>query len=187
MFDCPYIINRNFTVSEEICNLAIEDVLGRFNRGDWCKANEYQHGLTTNPNLFESNEEYWQAIKKSFLDAISDSFSIASNSDSKVKSWCYLSIPKTPSVLNWHSHYNKNLKKYISSIMYLNLPKGIDGFFASTTEFLLNDGSTLSPPPLIGHWIFFENNQLHRPGHWAFNRMNDIRLTLAVDFLFELS
>lgn len=182
----PFVIDKHFPISDNVRLDALNDVLMIIERGAWFKPNESTHGLTTKSVLFERTDEHWLIIKESFINAIFQEYSLDRNKKFEAIAWCYVNEPNKPSILNWHVHADErnsfNTKRF-TALMYLSIPLGADNYLCSTTEFLFDNGATISSPPVLNRWVIFDCLQYHRPGVWMFDRMSEYRVTLAADLI----
>jgi hypothetical protein len=168
-----------------INNLIIEvDTIIKLN---YCySANLKEHGFTTPSTLFELDNKYWQTLRESFLNQIKKEYPTINFDLNTLKAWCYVSFPNVPNVLNWHFHTCEKKSKGLSGIFYLQLPITNLGYISSTTEFKMADGSTYSPPPFNDKWVLFNNDVLHRPGLWEYDKVLTNRYVIATSIEYDL-
>ena len=170
---------------ELIDNLIIE--VDKMVNSNYCYTDNLERdGFTTPSTLFNLDNKYWQSLKQSFLDQIKELHPNINFDLETLKAWCYVSFPNVPSVLNWHIHFCTKRSKGLSGILYLQTPKTNLGHLSSTTEFRMDDGSVYSPPPYNDKWVIFDNNILHRPGLWEYDKVSTNRYVIATSIEYDI-
>ncbi len=173
-------------INQELINNLIIEV-DKMIKNNYCYVENLDcHGFTTPSTLFNLDNKYWQILKQSFLNQIKESNPNINFDLNTLKAWCYVSFPNIPSVLNWHNHRCEKRLKGLSGIFYLQIPKTTLGHLSSTTEFKMNDGSVYSPPPFNDKWILFDNDILHRPGLWEYDKVLNNRYVIAASIEYDL-
>ncbi len=121
----------------------------------------------TKENLFARNESVWLKYRMSFMFAcfmyLGKEVSIKG-----INCWSFMTShdANQDRYQLWHHHHNLTTAK-ISGIMYLNIPKDIDAFDTSGTEFSIGHPEkdpTFFIKPEYFSWMIYPSNLWHRPG-----------------------
>lgn len=122
----------------------------------------------TKENLFARNEPVWLKYRMSFMFAcfmyLGKEVSIKG-----INCWSFMTShdANQDRYQLWHHHHHNLTTAKISGIMYLNIPKDIDTFDTSGTEFSMGHPEkdpTFFIKPEYFSWMIYPSNLWHRPG-----------------------